>query len=232
VAAKRFRRRWLLRTTQVVVVLALEACASPPRGPFFGDEKYLVLGVNPDAEANALIRDLARQGYGATPRLRGRNFSAMGVQHPDLSSIGVRVVTIRGIALSIDRVTPTVFQEEVRYSLMQPPFLATHDADDDGFEEIFVHVVRGQGSARSSCVAVFRVRDSGFVDPVDGKKFALTASPQSRDPLYREPTFCEPPAADTAANPPKAAPPASDASGSGGVAGSSPSESSTVMTPP
>jgi hypothetical protein len=230
-AETRFRRRWL--TATLVVTLALAACASQRPGPFFGDEKYLVLGVDPDAEANALTRDLASQGYGANPRLRGRHFAAVGVQHPDLSSIGVRVVTVRGIALSIDRIKPTVFQEEVRYSLMPPPFTNTHDADDDGFEEIFVHVVHGQGSALHSCVAVFRVRDSGFVDQVDGKKFALAAPAQSRDPLYRAPTFCElePPAADETPAPP-AASSASDASGlPGAAAGGSPSGSSAVMTP-
>jgi hypothetical protein len=227
--ATRFRRRWLPAT---LLVLLAAACASQPPGPFFGDEKYLVLGVDPDAEANALTRDLASQGYSAIPRVRGRSFTAVGVQHPDQSSIGVRVVTVRGIALSVDRVKPTVFQEEVRYSLMQPPFPDTHDADGDGFEEIFVHVVRGQGSALRSCVAVFRVRDSGFVDPVDGKKFALAAPPQSRDLLFREPTFCEPPAEAEAPPGPPAASPASDASGSGAAAaGGSPSRSSTVMTP-
>ena len=217
----------------LLLVLPLVACASQSPGPFFGDEKYLVLGVDPDAEANALIRDLASQGYSATPRVRGRSFTALGVQHPDQSSIGVRIVTVRGIALSIDRVKPTVFQEEVRYSLMQPPFRDTHDADGDGFEEIFVHVVRGQGSTLRSCVAVFRVRDSGFVDPVDGKKFALAAPAESPDPRYREPNFCELPAPETDAAPsPKAAPPAADAGSAAGAGGGSPSRFSTVMTTP
>jgi hypothetical protein len=205
-----------------VLVLAFAGCASQPPGPFFSDEKYLVLGVDPDAEANALIRDLASQGYGATPRLRGRHFTALGVQHPDLTCIGIRVVTVRGIALSIDRVQPTVFQEEVRYRLLSPPFQNTHDADDDGFEEIFVHVVRGHGGALRSCVAVYRVRDSGFVDQVDGKKFALTAPPRSRDPLFREPTFCQLSAPETEPEPPlPVTPPTSDASGPAAAAGGS-----------
>jgi hypothetical protein len=232
IAGAQLWQRWL--HAGAVLSWVLVGCASQHPGPFFGDEKYLVLGVDPDAEGNALIRDLAAHGYRATPTLRGRHFTAVGVQHADLSSIGVRVVTVRGIALSLDRVKPTVFDEEVRYRLLPPPFFNTHDADDDGFEEIFVQVVRGQGSGLRSCVAVYRVRDSGFVDLVDGKKFALAAPPRSPEPQYRDPSFCElpkPPEAD-AKPAPQASPTAIDASPAAGGAGGSPSASSTVMKPP
>jgi hypothetical protein len=169
---------------------ALCACGAPQRSPFFGDEKYLVLGVDPGAEAQALIADLEAQGYEAQPRLRGEHFSALGVIHPDSSNIGVRVVTMRGIALSLDRQPPTVFQPEIRYRLLPPPFPATHDADGDGFEELFVNVVRSSPEGEGACIAVYRVRDVGFVDPVDGAKFSMPPAPKGREPLWRSPVFC------------------------------------------
>jgi hypothetical protein len=175
----------------IVISIVLCACAAQPHGPFFDDEKYLVFGVDPDAEANALVRELQAQGFTVEPRLRGEHFSALGLIRPDLSSAGVRVITARGIALALDHVPPSIFQEEVRYQLRAPPYPDTHDADGDGFEEVFVEITRGSGARARSCIAIYRVRDSGFIDGVDGRKFSIGSPPPGREAIWQAPSFCE-----------------------------------------
>lgn len=170
------------------------ACASSPqpRGPYFEDERYFTLGVDPRSEARALVEDLERQGLSAQPLLRGQRFYAVGVRHADRSSIGVRVVTARGIALALDRVKPNVFQEEIRYRLLPAPWSDTHDADGDGREEIFVEVKQGSGKNARSCIAIYRIEDSGDVQPVDGKGYVLEPPTEGRfTRVYRKPNFCE-----------------------------------------
>ena len=98
----------------------LAACASQPRSPYYGDERFLVLGVRPDAEAGA------RRGARAQ-RLRGD----LEVERPALHGARriqrgrragkVRIVTARGIALALDPVVATPLTPGIRYALMPPP---------------------------------------------------------------------------------------------------------------
>ena len=69
----------------------------------FIDEQFLVLGVDPDAEARALTRQLEKNGFFVVRRVRGQNFSALGFSDAQDVPQKVRVITRRGIALALDR---------------------------------------------------------------------------------------------------------------------------------
>lgn len=125
------------------------------QGPFFDDDKFLVLGVDPDREANALVTQFEAAGHRLQRRLTGRHFTALGFVDGLGAPIAVRVVTRRGIALALG-------PGDRRHGLLAAPRPGTHDADGDGFEEVFVEGDTHDGG----CLEVYRVRDSGFVDPV------------------------------------------------------------------
>lgn len=163
------------------------ACASQPAGPFFGDERFLRFGVDPSAEADALTAQLERAGYTLARRVRGQYFTALGfVDTQGLPSV-LRVVTARGIALALDARAGDVFVPSEQFQLLPAPFSDTHDADGDGFEEVFVwQAVSGQ----EPCVQPYRVRDSGFVDRVEQDNYALAAHPDTTDPRWQNPQFC------------------------------------------
>jgi hypothetical protein len=164
--------------------LLLCACASTPPSPFFGDERFLVLGVQPDAEAGALAEQLERSGYRIERTLRGQHFTALFALDGDGRPAKVRVVTRRGVALALDAREGHAFSPGVRYVLLAPPLRDTHDADGDGFEEVFVEQ---HTAAEAPCILVYRVRDSGFADPVATSNYAL---PPGREPPWNAPTFC------------------------------------------
>lgn len=137
-------------------------CASQPRSPFFGDEKYLRFGVDPRSEADELIKAYAQQSEPVALRLVGQHFTALGFMERSGRATRVRVVTVRGIVLALDPQPETPLQAAVSYALLAPPLPDTYDADGDGFEEIFIE----KRSRGSTCVLVYRARDVGFVDRV------------------------------------------------------------------
>lgn len=148
------------RTFTIVALCA--GCASQPRSPFFGDEQYLRFGVDPRAEADELIKAYAQQAEPLALRLVGQNFTALGFMERSGRATRARVVTLRGIALALDPQTESPLQAAVRYALLAPPLPDSHDADGDGFEEVFVE----ERTSTGSCVRVYKVRDVGFVDQV------------------------------------------------------------------
>jgi hypothetical protein len=183
----------------LLVVGSCCACASQPRSPFFGDERFLVLGVDADAEADELARQLEASGFRVLQRLRGRDFSALGVAGADGASAKVRVVTGRGIALALDPTAGNHAQPAVRYALLAAPSSETHDADGDGFEEVFVQMLSTAPGA-APCILVYRVRDSGFVDLVPGGGVAIESTAAKAAPPWDAPQFCPDPDAEPAAD--------------------------------
>jgi len=168
----------------------LASCSTPQQqGPYYGDDQYLALGVNPDAEALPLRAQLEALGYPLVQQVQGRDFNALGFSEADGQPSRVRVVTARGIALALDPVEADAVHDGQRYELLRSPFEDTHDADGDGFDEIFVR--SHPASGEPPCILVYRVRDSGFVDPVPGKSYALAREPEAQDDAWRDPTFCE-----------------------------------------
>jgi hypothetical protein len=162
-------------------------CASSPASPFFGDEELLVVGVDRDAEADAMVREYEAAGSKLTLRLRGEHFSALGFTRKD--GLGaVRVLTGRGIALALDSKAGTALTQGARYALLGPPFTQTHDADGDRFEEVFVQLYPDAPS--EPCVLVYRVRDSGFVDPVSAKDYSVHSPTEPLSPAWQAAAFC------------------------------------------
>lgn len=101
----------------------------------------------------------------------------------------MRVVTARGIALELDPEEADAVHPGVRFELLPQPFEDTLDADGDGFDEVFVQSLPASGEP--PCILVYRVRDSGFVDFVPGKDFALARAPDSQEGPWLEPDLCE-----------------------------------------
>jgi hypothetical protein len=164
-----------VRAQSALVGLLMCACASTPaaRGPFFDDEKYLRFGVEPSAEADALIKERERIGDGLSLRVRGQHFTALGFVDRQGQPSVVRVVTARGIALALDGARAAALNATESFELLAPPRSDTQDADGDGFEEVFLAHTRGA----LRCVRVYRVRDVGFVDlvPTDLTLFGQTS---------------------------------------------------------
>jgi hypothetical protein len=170
------------------ILVMLAACASEPPSPYYGDERYLVIGVRPDAEAMTLKAQLEKAGFPMLRRVDGQNFTALGFGDAQGDPIKVRVVTARGIELALDPISRDPFHEGLSYALLESPFRDTADADGDGFEEVFVE--KRYGSGAPPCVLVYRVRDSGFVDPVQDARYALPRPAESSLDAWRDPTFC------------------------------------------
>ena len=137
-------------------------CASQPAAPLFHDERYLRFGVDPRSEADSLVKLYAEQAEPLALRLSGRDFTALGFMDRQGRSTRARVVTLRGIALALDPQQATPLTAAKRYALVAPPLADTHDADRDGFEEVFVE----ERLPHEACLLVFRVRDVGDVDPI------------------------------------------------------------------
>lgn len=97
-------------------------------------------------------------------RIEGEHFTALGFVNRAGPSGAVRIVTARGIALSLDA-DARASAGSRSHTLLEGPVPSTHDADGDGFEEVFVQT----RTAQATCVRVFRVLDVGFVDEVPVK---------------------------------------------------------------
>jgi hypothetical protein len=147
----------------MLMAICLAGCASSvPRGPFYGDEKYLHFGLDPRAEADALIKQQSERFEPLALRVEGEHFTALGFMDRSGRATRVRVLTERGIELALDPEPESALTIGVRYALLAPPLATTHDADGDGFEELFVDR-RADGA---NCLQVYRVLDVGLVDPV------------------------------------------------------------------
>lgn len=170
-----------MRAGAVLAAMCLCACAGAPASPFFGDEKYLRFGVEPDAEASALVKEREKLGESLATRITGQSFTALGFIDRNGQPVAVRVVTARGIELALDLDDRNALTAPTTYELVAAPLTTTQDADGDGFEEVFV--MQRQGTAR--CMLVYRVRDVGFVDevPVTVHAFGQDLCPTSAEDL-------------------------------------------------
>ena len=95
--------------SSLALVLAC-ACASSPQRSYVDEPSRLVIGVDPEAEADAVVKQQEAHGYYEVLRLRGHAFTALGFAplRGDARDGRVRVVTARGIALALDSLAPTV----------------------------------------------------------------------------------------------------------------------------
>ncbi len=147
------------------VIACMVACSTANPSPFFGDDRFLVVGVNPDTEADALAIKLAAHGLHERVRLRGATFTALGVEDESGALALVRVITARGIALALDPVESHALERGARYELRKPQVEGDFDADKDGFDDLLVVQHTYDGS--NACLLAYRVQSSGFVDSID-----------------------------------------------------------------
>jgi hypothetical protein len=147
---------------RVLLLICATGCAAQPPNPFFADAAYLRFGIDRHAEADALIRERNEQGEALALRLQGQHFIALSFMNRSGRTTRVRILTERGIALALDPDPDTALGQGARYALLAAPLPDSHDADGDGFEEVFVE----RRSPEATCLQVYRVRDVGFIDPV------------------------------------------------------------------
>lgn len=170
-AARQSRKRsfMLCCAAGVGVGFALfAACSAGPSSPFFGDEKFLVLGVSPEEEANALSKQLAVDGRAEYLRLRGSTFTALGFTEPDGSPAWVRAITPRGISLALDPVASHPLDRGERYELIAPSTPGLYDTDGDGFDELIV--LKRSFDRDDPCLLAYRIQNTGFIDLItDGE---------------------------------------------------------------
>ena len=162
-------------------------CAPQPAGPYFGDEQLLVMGVDAQTEADRVAEQFARKGTRLVRRLRGEHFAALGFADEHGEGY-VRVITVRGIGLALDPQLASPLAQGVRYVLLESPSKSGHDADGDGFDEVFVE--RLQAPPTEPCILIFRIRDSGFVDPVDGHGYAVEVASRPVQTAWLAPNYC------------------------------------------
>lgn len=170
---------WLRSAGLAVSGLGVAMCSSGPSSPYFGDEKFLVLGVSPEEEANALSKQLASDGRKEYLRLRGPTFTALGFDEPDGRPGWVRAITQRGIEIALDPVQSHPLELGERYELLAPATEGLFDADGDGFDELIV--LKRSYDRDDPCLLAYRVQNTGEVelitdpqDTVDAARTAIT----------------------------------------------------------
>lgn len=165
---------WLRNAGLAVTGLGVAMCSSAPRSPFFGDESFLVLGVSPEEEADALSRQLATDGHKEYLRLRGPTFTALGFEEPDGRPALVRVVTQRGIDVALDPVQSHPLDLGVRYELLAPATEGLFDADGDGFDELIV--LQRSYDRDDPCLLAYRVQNTGEVELITDSQDTVDAA--------------------------------------------------------
>jgi len=139
----------------VLVCVLLTACAKeapPAQDPL----DYLQVGVDPRAEADAIVGDLRRNGFEV-----GRRIEDVGYVAFDAAGDGeamVRVVTSRGVALSVG--TPDARWPERLWVQLAPE--PRPDFDHDGRRDVVV----AMRERDRTCLAWAEVSRDGFVSEV------------------------------------------------------------------
>ena len=137
-------------------IFALALACAVPEQPAQDPLDYLQVGVNPEAEADAVIADLERHGYVLGHKVVEDRYTAFGATRgPDST---VRVVTSRGPSFAAQ--TPDVrAPRRVRVTLAQEP---RPDFDGDGVRDIVV----ASKEMRRTCLLWLQVAPEGFVATV------------------------------------------------------------------
>lgn len=142
-------RRW------VSISIVVAACATP-EPPAQDPLDYLRVGVNHEAEADAVIADLELHGFTVGRKVVEARYTAFdATRGPDST---VRVVTRRGPSFSAQ--TPDVrAPRRVRLALAPDP---RPDVDEDGVRDI---IIAAQEMQRT-CLVWLQVGEEGFVTSV------------------------------------------------------------------
>jgi hypothetical protein len=165
---------WLRSAGLAVSGLAVAMCSSGPSSPYFGDERFLVLGVSPEEEANALSKQLATDGRKEYLRLRAPTFTALGFEEPDGQPGWVRAITHRGIELALDPEQSHPLDRGERYELLAPATEGLFDANGDGFDELIV--LKRSYDRQDPCLLAYRVQNTGEIELITGTEDTVAAA--------------------------------------------------------
>lgn len=137
-------------------------CATVPSGP---PPPTLRFGVDVAEEEQAVRIAFERAGYVMVERVAGEHFVAMGFADREGAARGVRVVTARGIALSLDSEPGSAMTSELRFVLRPLPARSI-PAEQKGskgktLERFFVEELRPNEDTR--CVRLYQVSRGGLV---------------------------------------------------------------------
>jgi len=138
----------------ILCCVCLVACAQPE--PVQDPLDYLRIGVDPRAEADAIIEDLRAHGFEVGHRIDERDFVAFdALRGPDST---VRVVTSRGPSLSI-QVPDVRWPERLWVELGPDP---RPDFDRDGRHDVVMAIRERE----RTCLAWAQVDADGYVSEV------------------------------------------------------------------
>ncbi|MBW2405659.1 MAG: hypothetical protein JRF42_18200 [Deltaproteobacteria bacterium] len=149
----------------ILCCACLVACAQP--APVQDPLDYLRLGVDPGAEADAVIEDLRQHGFEIGRRIDERDFVAFDAARGTEST--VRVVTSRGPSLSI--LVPDARWPERRWVEIGPD--PRPDFDRDGQRDVVV-TIRERGR---TCLAWAQVDAHGYASEVFRPRIEWGESP-------------------------------------------------------
>lgn len=154
------------RLVPILSLLLFASCGGgAPETPLL--ERWLRVGVDPHAEAEAVARTLEMGGYRVTQRAETEELVALAFVRDD-GRRAIRVVTRIGVAVALDsHETDGVRLRHGAVRLVEPGAL---DADADGRTEIVV--ARDEGE--DTCIAVVRIDEDGRprAAPIDVEAFA------------------------------------------------------------
>ena len=149
-------------------------CSAPPRSLRLED--FVRPGVDMEAEAEAVSSTLERAGWERTESRRSERFIALAFRRGEAER-AVRVVTGRGVAVSLDSHEPNgVVLRHGAVGLAAAPNPV--DVTRDGVPEIVVSRVGPDGS---TCIAILSVDEAGSARAVavESHMFAPGACPAS-----------------------------------------------------
>jgi hypothetical protein len=145
-----------------LALLAFLAGCGPLRQPPPDPTAYLAVGVDPRAEAEALIRSFERAGYAIARRLEGSDWVAFDARRARDERRALRVVTRRGVALALDsHESDGVRRRHGEVELVDPPRAPSHDLDGDGRDDVIV----GARHDGRLCLLPFRIDEHDAIAP-------------------------------------------------------------------
>ena len=143
--------RWAGALLTTWVFAGCGASAPPPALDY---DRFLRVGVEPAAEADAIEAHLARAGYEPSGRVDAEGWSALAAHRPDGVSVA-RVVTTRGVVIAIEA-------QPEEGLLRVDRATAARDADHDGTLDVVIE----RAEAERVCLLIAAMSAEGGAAPL------------------------------------------------------------------